>query len=298
MGHVHCHHHHRGRQNASRLLIAILINTFLSAVQLLAGFLTGSLALVADSIHNLSDVGSLLIAYLAQRLSLKKPNDKMPYGYGRAEVVGALVNSVLIIGTSAFLIFEAYERAMSIKPIEGFWVIIVGILALVVDSVTAYITHKGAQDSVNMKAAFLHNLFDAFASIVVIVSGFSAMFFNIYWIDAVATIGISVFIFAHAYPLLISCMKTIMQSAPGRFEIAKLKDKVVSISHVKEVSEARVWVLNDDKFICELKIATNLEDLNEIYKLKSLIRDTLKNEFEIFHSTIEFSNSNTKTQSS
>ena len=285
----HHHHHHVDNKNSSRLFVAILVNLFLSLVQFLVGIFTGSLSLIADSVHNLGDVGSLIIAYFAQKISGLKPTKQMTYGFERAEVIGALINSILLIATALFLIFEAYERIMSPRSVEGFWVIIVGTLAFVIDLFTAFITHKGAKNSVNMRAAFIHNLSDALASVGVIVSGVFAMYFQIYWVDILATLCISIFILFHAYPLLKSCLKILMQSAPEDLDIESLKEKILSLDKITSIDHLHVWQLSDSKKMMEITIKVKVDNLEELETLKGRVKATLRDVFGINHTTLEVS---------
>lgn len=289
--HAHGHHHHGlATKSGPALFWAIVLNLLLSLAQFLIGVFSGSLSLVADALHNLGDVGSLVIAYLAQKISGQKANDKMTYGYGRAEVIGAFVNSILLIITALYIMFEALHRFNASVEIKGMWVILAGAVALVVDLATALLTYKGSKTSVNMKAAFIHNLSDALASLAVIVAGVSAFYFKAYWVDFVATLFIGLFILYHSYGLIITCVRTLMQAVPAYIDVHKVKESVSNLSGVKDIHHVHIWEIDHKKCFLEGHVVVDAADLEEVEHIKAKIKEVLSEEFGISHSTLEFEN--------
>lgn len=287
--HSHGHHHHGvDTKSGPALFWAIVLNLLLSLAQFLIGVFSGSLSLVADALHNLGDVGSLIIAYVAQRISGKKANSKMTYGYGRAEVIGAFVNSILLIVTALYIMFEAFGRFHSDVEIKGMWVIIAGAIALIVDLFTALLTYKGSKISVNMKAAFIHNVSDALASVAVIVAGIAAFYFQAYWVDFVATLFIGAFILYHSYGLIVSCVRTLMQAVPTYIDIEKVKLGVSSVKGVKNIHHVHVWEIDYKQCFLEGHVIVDASDLKEVEDIKNKIKKVLKKDFLIEHSTLEF----------
>lgn len=155
MGHGHDH----GADDLpdGRLITAVAVNVLLTVAQIIGGVVSGSLSLIADALHNLNDAASLALALVARKLG-RRPADKlMTFGYGRAEVVAALTNLTTLVIVGLYLIYEAVARFLEPHPIDGWIVIWVAGIALVVDVVTAVMVHAGAKNSLNIKAAFLHN---------------------------------------------------------------------------------------------------------------------------------------------
>jgi len=144
-----------------RLWIATGANILLTVAQIVAGLFSGSLALIADAIHNLSDAISLVLALVARRIARRPADAAMTFGYGRAEVVAALINYTTLITLSIWLAFEGVMRLFDPQDVEGWTVVIVAGIALAVDTLTAFLTLKMAKHSMNIRAAFLHNLADA-----------------------------------------------------------------------------------------------------------------------------------------
>jgi cobalt-zinc-cadmium efflux system protein len=156
-----------------------------------------------------------------------------------------------------------------------------------VDLCTSFLTYKGSKENLNMKAAFLHNLSDALASVGVIVSGFFAMYFNIYWVDSLATLLIGLFILYHSYPLLKTCLRILMQSSPEGVNVLEVKDTILKHEAVGFIENLHVWQIRDKNIFLQAKISVNSSNLEEIENLKNKIKDELKSKFKISSSTIE-----------
>ncbi|CAN0276460.1 unnamed protein product, partial [Chrysoparadoxa australica] len=171
MPHGHHHHHHVDPEAGdARMAAAVGVNLLLTVAQVIGGVLSGSLAMIADALHNFSDAASLIIAAWARRIARRPADAGMTFGYGRAEVVAALINLTTLIVIGLYLIYEAVMRFFQPQEVIGWLIIVIAAVALVIDLVTAALTYRMAQDSVNIRAAFLHNLADAMGSVAVIVA--------------------------------------------------------------------------------------------------------------------------------
>ena len=187
-------HHHRKPESDRGLLVAVGINVLLTFAQIMGGIISGSLSLIADALHNLSDAASLGIALFARKISRKPADEFKTFGYQRAEVIAALINLTLLITISLYLIYEAIWRIVEPQAITGWIMVLVAGIALIVDTITALITYKMSKSSINMKAAFLHNLADALASIGVILAGSFILLYEWYWVDTLVTFFIAGFV--------------------------------------------------------------------------------------------------------
>ena len=167
----HDHRHLEADSGDKRVAIAIWANGLLTVAQIVGGILSGSLALIADAIHNFSDMASLVIAFGARKIARRPADAKMTFGYGRVEIVAALINYTSLIVIGFYLVYEGAMRFADPPQIEGWTVVILGCVALVVDTLTALLTFSMQKGSMNIRALFLHNLSDALASVAVIVGG-------------------------------------------------------------------------------------------------------------------------------
>ena len=192
MSHEH-HHHEISEKTVLYLLISFFINMLLSAVEIVGGIIAGSLSLIGDALHNTSDAFSILIAVFAFKIGRRKAGGRYTYGFKRAEIIGGFVNLILLFIAGVYLAFEGISKLITPQPVDGWIIIWVSIVALIIDAFTAKLSHHGSKHNTNMRMVFLHNLADAFGSLGVIIAGLSAVYFGIYRVDGIIALLISVY---------------------------------------------------------------------------------------------------------
>jgi cobalt-zinc-cadmium efflux system protein len=287
--HVHTGHINVKNTNGiRRLILALFVNLVLTVVQVVGGILSGSLALVADAIHNFSDAASLLIALIARRWAEKPADENRTFGYKRAELIGAMINLTTLILIGLYLLFEAVMRVFEPEPIAGWIVVIIACIALVIDVITALLTYAMSKDSLNIRAAFLHNVADALSSVAVIIAGTLIILYEWYIVDTVCTFLIAGYVLFHGYIEIKSVIRILMQSVPANIDINDVIMKLEETENVKEVHHLHVWELNEHERSLEAHIVIDECGHNNAEKIKNHIKDILKNSFQISHSTIEF----------
>ena len=287
------HHHHNKSDSDTSLLVAVAINIVLTLAQVIGGIISGSLSLIADALHNLSDATALGIAIFARAISRKPADEFKTFGYQRAEVVAALINLTLLITISFYLIYEAVWRIFEPQIITGWIIVLVAGIALIVDIVTALITYKRSKNSINMKAAFLHNLSDALASIGVIFAGTLILLYGWHWVDTLVTFLISGFILLQGLILLPKTIHLLMEGTPEGLSIEEIKLATEKIKDVQEVHHIHIWNLDEHRIALEAHIVVTLDDFEEVEVIKYRLKELLKNKFNISHSTLEFENLDT-----
>ncbi len=278
-----CEHNHI---SLKKLSVAIFINLVLTVVQIVAGFLSGSLSLIADAIHNFSDAVSLVIAYVAERISHWPEDSKMTYGYGRSRIIGAFVNSITLVIVSFYLIYEVVLRFLNPQPIDGWIVVITGGVAFVIDLATAKLTHAESHHNINMRAAFIHNLTDAMASVVVIISGALILLYDIYFFDLVASILIAGFILYQSVGLIKDCLQHLMQAMPPDLNYDLIKSTVLSFSEIENINSMHVWSMNEEQRSIELSLILKKE-IKDQRDLLIRLKQKLHQDFNLQNSTIE-----------
>ena len=283
----HIHNHHSTGSNRS-LLIAIGINLLLTFAQVVGGIISGSLSLVADALHNLSDATSLSIALLARKISTKPADEIKTFGYQRAEVIAALINLTLLITISLYLIYEAIGRILEPQVITGWIIIIVAGIALIVDMVTAFITYRMSKNSINMKAAFLHNLSDALASVGVLLAGTLIIFYDLYWMDTLVTFLIAGFILWHGFKLMPKAIHLLMEGTPEDLSLNDIKFSVERIEGVENIHHIHIWHLDEHRIALEAHVVVTVIEFNQVEIIKVKLKELLKEKFDISHSTLEF----------
>lgn len=274
---------HSHNSSTIKLIWAVVINVTLTIVQIVAGVLSGSLSLLADALHNLSDAGAIFVAIIARSIGNKPANKKMPYGYKRAEMLGVLFNSATLIIIGVYLIVEAVNQYFNPTPINGWIVFGVAGFALVIDLITAYITYgSGAKNNMNIKAAFIHNVSDALASVVVIVAGLLIVFYQLYIVDVIATLLISIYVIYHGCILLLESVHILMQATPKNINVDEIIKTISENDNVNYVESVRVWQANENTHILDAKIAIyddefslSINEIKQVLYLKYGIKDSV-----------------------
>jgi cobalt-zinc-cadmium efflux system protein len=269
-----------------RLLVAIGVNVLLTVAQIIGGVFAGSLALIADAIHNLSDAAALAIALIARRIARTPADADHTFGHGRAELIGAVFNLSWLIFIGLFLIVEAIKRLLDPQPVEGWTVVVLAGIALVVDLATVLLTFRMAQKSMNIRAAFIHNLSDAMASLGVIVGGVLILTFGWHFVDAIVTLAIAGYILAHATIEIPKAIHILMQGVPKDLDVAKVTDDLKQVDGVLDIHHVHIWHIDEHRRSFEAHIVVDGPAKMEPVKL--ILRQRLADNFDITHSTLEF----------
>lgn len=284
----HSGHSHGEEQLSDRQLVfAVVINVILTLAQVIGGIVSGSLALIADALHNFSDAASLGLAWFARRMG-RRPADKlMTFGYAQGEVVAALINLTTLLIIGFYLIVEAINRFADPQPVEGWTVIAVAGVALVIDLVTAFIVYRGAHESINMKAAFLHNVSDALASVGVIVAGVLIILYDLYVADLVITLIIAGYVIWQGITLLPRTVRLLMGAVPDELEFDRIVEFLEDQQGVESVHHVHIWNLGEHHRALETHIVPSFDSLAAFEELKLSLRASLTQRFGIAHATFE-----------
>ncbi|WP_417274128.1 cation diffusion facilitator family transporter [Celeribacter halophilus] len=281
--HPHHHHHIDPEAGDARVAGAIAVNLFLTIAQIVGGVISGSMALIADAIHNLSDALSLVIAFGARKIARKPRDGGMTFGYGRAEVVAAMVNYTTLIVISVYLFAEGVSRLFNPPEIAGWTVVIIAVIALSVDLVTALLTYTLSKDSLNIRAAFLHNLADAGTSVAVIFGGVVILLWDWRLIDPLLTIAISLYILWQALRELRPVIRILMLGAPEGTKAGDIAAALEGIEGVENVHHIHLWQIDEHRNSVEAHVVISGEAAPVLVEVKALLRDR----FAIAHSTLE-----------
>lgn len=281
------HDHHAHDLHGRRLWLAIGINVVLTVVQVAGGIISGSLALIADALHNLSDAGALLLAVLARHIARRPADEVMTFGYGRAEVVAALINFTTLILIGLYLVVEALTRAFDPQPIAGWVVVGVAGVALVVDLATTWLTYAGAKHSMNLRAAFLHNALDALASVGVIVAGVLVILYDWHLADTIITLAIAAYVTYHGANAIGSAIRILMSGTPAGSDVQATIEAMESVEGVLSVHHVHLWAIDEHRRSLEAHVVTAALSGPEAEALKACIKQVLRERYDIGHTTLE-----------
>lgn len=284
----HEHHHSTAGISEKNLLAAVVLNFTITIAEFIGGLISNSLALLSDAIHNLGDGLAILLAYIAHRVSKKESNQRKTFGYKRIEILAAFVNSIVLVAICIFLIWEAIQRFQNPAPIKGLVMFSVASIGLLANLIAVVLLRSDSRENINIRAAYVHLMGDTLSSVVVIIGGILIWQFEIFWIDPLITILISIYILRETYLLLKDSFNILMQSSPGELNLADIKSEVEKLEGVNNIHHVHAWSLNDKQVYFEGHIDLN-EDMpvSKTDALKNRIRNLLHNKFNIDHTTIE-----------
>ncbi|BBE31464.1 cobalt transporter [Tepiditoga spiralis] len=282
------HHHSHGEINSKNLIITMFLNFSITVAEIIGGIFSGSLSLLSDALHNLSDGFSVIITYIALKLSKKKHTEKMTFGYKRAEILAALFNASVLVIVSIFLFKEAYLKFINPEPINGGVMIWVALIGLIANTLSVILLSKNAKDSVNIKSTYLHLLSDALSSVGVVIGGIMIYYFKIYWIDPLLTALIGAYVIKESFEILNETLKILMQATPEEINVKELEDKINKIKEVENIHHLHIWRLSEHDIHAEFHI--KLKDdvkLSEADIIREKISKLAHDSFDIEHTTIQ-----------
>ncbi len=288
MSHNHAHHHHHETIKGKPLAVAIGLNLFITLAQVIGGLLSGSLALLGDALHNFSDVLSLLISYVANRLRGKENTTQKTFGYKRAQILAAFINALTLIGVSVYLIYEAVGRLFETQEVLSTYVIVLALAGIVVNGGSAYLLIHMQKGDSNLRAAYLHLLGDLATSVAVLFGGIAMWLFEVYWVDSAITIGVSIYLIYTAGKLFLHSINVLMQFVPGHINIQSICDRLQKVEGIHSLHHVHVWRLDDDAIHFEghVRLETDLS-ISAFEELRLRIQGILENEFAINHCILQ-----------
>ncbi len=285
--HNHSHHNH-GDLKGRNLLISILLNILITLAQAIGGVLSGSLALLSDALHNFSDVLSLVISYVANKLGKKKASTRRTFGYKRAEIIAAFVNAATLIIVAILLIIEAIKRFNHQTEINSDLVIWLSLLGILANGYSVILLKKDADKNMNMRSAYLHLFTDMLASIAVLIGGLLMKYYQVYWVDNVLTFAIAIYLIVVGAQLLRESLRVLMLFTPTDFPVDEMVFKVNSLDGVKSMHHIHIWQLNEDEVHLEAHIEFETDIKLSMFNVILLkIETILLNKYQINHVNIQ-----------
>lgn len=284
--HIHHHHHHNEvtQKSVKLLILSFAINMLLSVAEIIGGIISGSVSLIGDALHNTSDAFSILIAVIAFKIGNKKASAKYTYGFKRAEIIGGFVNLILLFISGCYLLAEGIERLINPQQIDGMLIIWISVLALIIDALTAKISHHDAHHNSNMKMVFIHNLADAFGSIGVIISGLCIMWFDLYRVDGIVALLIAFYMIFQSVVSFPQIVNILMNAAPDNIDIEQVKNSLLAIKNIKNVHHLHLWCISEHNVAIECHIESDNNDI--IVEATKLLKD----KFGITHCNFQVEN--------
>ena len=284
-GHSHGHHHGRASRNSRRLVLTLVLAAAYMLAELVGGIVSGSLALLADAGHMLSDAGALGLSLFAIWISQRPPNPRRTWGYHRTEILAALANGATLVAISVFILREAWERLRNPPEVDAPLMMAIAVGGLIVNLLGLYILSGGRSESLNIRGAWLHVLTDALGSVQAIAAGALIWAFGWAWADPVASVLIALLVVWSAWHLLRETVGVLMEGTPHHIDVDEVRDALMAIPEVIGVHDLHCWTITSGMESLSAHVVVE-EGCAECAKLVE-VRTLLHNRFGIDHLTIQ-----------
>lgn len=278
--------HDTGR--GARLLITMVLNLLIPLAQIIGGFLANSMALISDAIHNFSDFTAVLISYIAFRIGRKGASLSHTFGYKRAEIMAAMINTAILAGASGVILYHAVRRFAHPQAVDSGIVIILAGIGVLGNGLLAWLLHGDAAHNLNVRGAFLHMLGDLLTSMVVLVNGLLLLFYPWYWLDPLLSILIVLFILKNGWSLLKESITILMNAVPAHIDLQEVYRLLMDFPEVLGVHYLHVWQMSSEStaLSCHVVVADQLISRTE--QLTVCIASELRQRFHIDHPVLQF----------
>lgn len=285
-GHHHHHHHHTIDKSSlnTAFKLGIALNVGFVIVEAIFGFIYGSMGLLSDAGHNLSDVFALVLSMVAFKLMSKAPDERHTYGYRKFSIQASLINALLLFVAVGVILFESIEKLIHPTPVDGDAVAWVAAAGVLVNGITTWLFLKDKEKDLNVKGAYLHMLADTLVSIGVVIAGIVIHFTGWYFIDPIIGIGIALLIGWSTWSLLAESFRLSIDSVPEAIDMKQLEKALQGVEGVRGIHHLHVWALSTTENAMTVHaVIESAEQLDEVItRLKQVA-----SEAGISHSTIE-----------
>lgn len=281
----HEHHHHE--VSGKNLGWSILLNVSITIAEGVGGLISGSMALLSDATHNLSDVLSLIISYIANKLTQRKASNSQTFGFKRSEIIAAFINSATLIVLAFFILIKGMQRFFNPAEIAANWVIWLAIASIVVNGLSVLFIRNDVQDNMNVKSAYLHLFSDMLTSIAVMIGGLAMKYLHWFWVDSVFSLAIAIYLLYSSWAFFKSSLRIIMQFTPEHVNIDAIVSKLQQLQGVKNIHHVHVWQINEHDIMFEAHIDIKSDiKITEFEWILEKIKEVLL-QFNIEHFTIQ-----------
>ena len=287
--HTHTHSHLRdaARQTTSRLSLSLFLTLAFVLIEAAAGVFSNSLALLTDAAHNLTDVIALGLSWFAIRLTSQPANAHKTYGYHRAGILVALLNSTTLVLISIGIFYEAYKRFISPPEVQSSVLIVVGLIAVMVNLATALLVHRGSESDLNLRSAFVHLMGDVISTVGAVIAGVIIYFTGANWLDPLVSVLIGFLILYNAWGILRDAVEILLESTPRDVDLKKLVSEITEVEGVLGVHDLHVWSLTQNLRSMSAHILTADISVSAGAEIQGRINELVYHRYNISHATLQ-----------
>jgi cobalt-zinc-cadmium efflux system protein len=269
------------------LLIALSITVLMMIAEAVGGILSNSLALLSDAGHMLTDNLALLLSFFAVKFSTMPATERKTFGFYRLEILAALLNGIILVVISIYIMYEAYLRMMHPQPVQGGLMLIVATIGLIANIIGAFFLFKHSHSSLNIRGAYLHILGDALSSVGVVIGGTIIIYAGWYLIDPILSILISLVIIYGSWNIVTESVNILLEAVPSHINIQTVAAEMAKVSGVREAYHIHVWTITSGVYAMSAHVLVDDQMVSGSRNISDEIRDLLSKKFNILHSTIQ-----------
>ena len=286
MGHDHSHGHNHDHTDVKNIKVAFFLNLSFTIIEIIGGVLTNSVAILSDAVHDFGDSLSLGLAWYFQKLAKKGRTKSYSYGYKRFSLVGAIVNSIVLIIGSIFILTEAIPRIISPEETHAKGMFILAIFGVIVNGVAVFRMRKGK--SINEKVVSLHLLEDVLGWVAVLIGSVIMYFFDLPIIDPILSIAIACYVLFNVFRNIRQSLRIILQGIPQEVDLSEIETSVKALGNIDNIHDLHVWSMDGEYNVLTMHVTLKEAlPMNKLAELKVQIRGLLDEE-HVQHATIEF----------
>jgi cobalt-zinc-cadmium efflux system protein len=285
--HPHTHFGDLNQQNTGRLALSLFLTLAFVFIEAAAGWWSNSLALLTDAAHNLTDVIALGLSWYALRLTIKPSNSKQTFGYHRAGILVALLNSATLVLISIGVFVEAYRRFNEPPEVKSGVLIGVGLIAFIINAVTAWLVKDGSEHDLNMRSAFIHLMGDVLSTIGAVIAGIIIYFTGANWLDPVVSVFIGILILFNAATIIRESIHILLEGTPRDVDMAALIAAIKEVNGVQGVHDLHVWSLTQDLRAMSAHILTHDVSISTGAAIQRDVNTLLRERYHIGHTTLQ-----------
>lgn len=285
--HEHTHFNDLTRQTVRRLALSLIITLVFVFVEIAAGVFSNSLALLTDAAHNFTDVLALALSWWALRLTSQPANQNKTYGYHRAGILAALANSTTLVVIALGIFYEAYHRFINPPDVQADVLIGVGVLAVLINVVTALLVRRGAEHDLNIRAAFLHLMGDVLSTVGAVVAGVIIRFTAWNWLDPLVSVLIGFLILWSAWSIVRESVEILMEGTPTDIDMEAMIRDITSVDGVHNVHDLHVWSITQNMRTLSAHLVTDDLAISEGSSIQSRVNEVLFHGYNVSHATLQ-----------
>ena len=272
------------------MIVTIFLNLLITVVQILGAIFANSLALLSDAFHNFSDTSSLLFSYIANRLTRRKSTKEQTFGFKRAEIIAAFINSSILLIVGALLIYESIERIINPpeSDINAILVMSMAAFSILANGLSVMILKQDARENMNIRSSYLHLFTDMLSSIAVLLGGVTIYFFNLTIVDPILSIAIAIYLMVFGWKLVVQSLKVLMQFTPSGMDIETIAKDLSQFKEVKNIHHGHLWQLTDHEYMFEAHIDFEKDlPISKACTVMNEMRIHLSKRYHIHHATFQ-----------